>query len=259
VLYTIFNWVQAFPKARINVIAISNTLDLPERGLNHRVSSRLGTNRLTFQPYDHKEIEEIIKYRISECSAIKDEAIQLAARKVASVSGDLRKSLDFLRRAIEIALEEAERDSTAAKDVQLTFHHVNEAVQESMYSIRVQYCLSMSKHEDLLFRAIVNDMEATGTEEATFYDVLHEYYKLCNAQCVEALSSSLAFHVLMQMASAHIAILSSDAGELSRKVQLGFALHEAQFCIRQMDLRLNNPPKTGVTPLKEKMMNLRFD
>ncbi len=58
----------------------------------------------------------------------------------------------------------------------------------------------MSVHEYLLFRAIVTDMEATCTEEATFYHILHEYYKLCNARCVEALSSSLAFHVLMQMA-----------------------------------------------------------
>lgn len=40
VIYDIFNWT-ANSQARVNVIAISNTLDLPERMLNPRISSRL--------------------------------------------------------------------------------------------------------------------------------------------------------------------------------------------------------------------------
>jgi hypothetical protein len=34
--------------------------------------------------------------------------------------------------------------------------------------------------------------------------------------------------------------LSSEAGEMNRKIQLGFSLPEAQFCVRQLDLRKNN-------------------
>ncbi|KAI1715017.1 ATPase family associated with various cellular activities (AAA) domain-containing protein [Ditylenchus destructor] len=95
-------------ESRVNVIAISNTLDLPERTLSARVSSRLGDNRLCFQPYNVKEITDIIEYRISNCEAIGKDAIVFGARKEASLSGDLRKALDLIRRAIEIAIEECE-------------------------------------------------------------------------------------------------------------------------------------------------------
>jgi origin recognition complex subunit 1 len=40
VVYTIFNWA-ATPEAKVSIIAISNTLDLPERALSQRVASRL--------------------------------------------------------------------------------------------------------------------------------------------------------------------------------------------------------------------------
>ena len=43
---------------------------------------------------------------------------------------------------------------------------------------------------------------------------------------------------------------------MNRRVQLGFPLSEAQFCIRQMDLKDNNP--TGVTPLKKGYEKLRI-
>lgn len=40
VIYTVFNW-SAMQDSRVNVIAISNTLDLFERSLSQRISSRV--------------------------------------------------------------------------------------------------------------------------------------------------------------------------------------------------------------------------
>ena len=42
--------------SRLVVLAIANTMDLPERIMMNRVSSRLGLTRLTFSPYTHDQL-----------------------------------------------------------------------------------------------------------------------------------------------------------------------------------------------------------
>ncbi|KHJ98938.1 ATPase, AAA family [Oesophagostomum dentatum] len=104
-IYDIFNWT-AVESARVSVMAIANTLDLPERMLSQRVTSRIGAARICFQPYEFQEIEQIIHDRLKgSTNAVDEGAVQIAARKVAAVTGDLRKAMDLLRRAIEIAIE----------------------------------------------------------------------------------------------------------------------------------------------------------
>ena len=41
VMYNFFNW-PSLPGSKLIVIAVANTMDLPERVLNQKVSSRLG-------------------------------------------------------------------------------------------------------------------------------------------------------------------------------------------------------------------------
>lgn len=47
VMYDYFHW-PASPHARLIVIAVANTMDLPERILTNRVSSRLGRVQVVF-------------------------------------------------------------------------------------------------------------------------------------------------------------------------------------------------------------------
>jgi origin recognition complex subunit 1 len=100
----------------------------------NRVSSRVGLTRLTFSPYNHQQLQEIVAARLA---GIKDkrwliyhfcylvysalgltvfdkDAIQLVARKVASLSGDARRALDICRRAVEIAQAEVDRPAVLA-------------------------------------------------------------------------------------------------------------------------------------------------
>lgn len=66
--------------AQLVVITIANTMDLPERVLMSRVTSRLGLTRVTFQPYNHKQLQEIVITRLKDIDIFKSEAIQLIAR-----------------------------------------------------------------------------------------------------------------------------------------------------------------------------------
>ena len=68
----------------------------------NRVASRIGLTRLTFSPYTHQQLQEIVTARLSGLSVFDKDAIQLVARKVASLSGDARRALDICRRATGI-------------------------------------------------------------------------------------------------------------------------------------------------------------
>lgn len=81
---------------------------------------------MTFQPYTHKQLKEILMSRLADLRAFQADAVQLVARKVAALSGDARRALDICRRATEIA----ERDAASANDAQVTMKEVNNAVQE---------------------------------------------------------------------------------------------------------------------------------
>ncbi|PWY83112.1 P-loop containing nucleoside triphosphate hydrolase protein [Aspergillus sclerotioniger CBS 115572] len=111
VMYNFFNW-PALRHSRLIVLAVANTMDLPERTLSNKISSRLGLTRITFPGYKHTDLMEIISTRLANVpgNIVDADAIQFASRKVAAVSGDARRALDICRRAVEIA----EQDSEAA-------------------------------------------------------------------------------------------------------------------------------------------------
>ncbi|KAL4939988.1 hypothetical protein BDV06DRAFT_27966 [Aspergillus oleicola] len=112
VMYNFFNW-PALRHSRLIVLAVANTMDLPERTLSNKISSRLGLTRITFPGYTHTNLMEIITTRLASIpgNIVDSDAIQFASRKVAAVSGDARRALDICRRAVEIA----EQSSFAAE------------------------------------------------------------------------------------------------------------------------------------------------
>ncbi|XP_033222772.1 origin recognition complex subunit 1 [Belonocnema kinseyi] len=79
VVYNLLDW-PTYKASRLVVITIANTMDLPERVLMGRVTSRLGLTRLTFQPYSHLQLMEIVKTRLKDSEAFKSEAIELVSR-----------------------------------------------------------------------------------------------------------------------------------------------------------------------------------
>lgn len=65
--------------------------------------SRLGKAKVVFAPYKSDQIEAIVKDRLAGLPQVFDNfAIRLAARKIATVSGDVRRALEVLRQAAEI-------------------------------------------------------------------------------------------------------------------------------------------------------------
>ncbi|OMJ25364.1 Origin recognition complex subunit 1, partial [Smittium culicis] len=105
IMYNLFDWPTR-PKSNLIVITVANTMDLPERMLQHKISSRLGLKRINFMPYSHEQLTKIVTSRIGDSLVFEPDAVQLCARKIGAVSGDARRALDVCRRAVEIVQNE---------------------------------------------------------------------------------------------------------------------------------------------------------
>ena len=148
-MYNLFDWPTR-PQAKLVVLAIANTMDLPERIMMNRVASRLGLTRITFQPYTHKQLQEIVLSRLKGVRAFDQDAIQLAARKVAALSGDARRALDICRRATELAEAEG-----SGKDCLVGMKHMDSALQEMQSSPKIVAMRHASLQEKLFLRGII--------------------------------------------------------------------------------------------------------
>ncbi|CAH2042138.1 unnamed protein product, partial [Iphiclides podalirius] len=153
VLYSIMEWA-AHDSALLTVLAVANTMDLPERALAARVASRLGLTRLTFAPYTHTQLQSIVATRLAGANVTPD-AVQLIARKVAAVSGDARRALALCSRALELGGERA------------GLAEVQRALAEAASSAAVRAIRACSPAERLMLRAVAAEVERTGSDETT--------------------------------------------------------------------------------------------
>lgn len=87
-LYNLFEWPLR-QGSRLALIAVANTMDLPER-LLPRIASRLGGRRLVFQPYNRPQLTVIVNQRLEDVSLahiFAPNAINMACSKVGSLKG----------------------------------------------------------------------------------------------------------------------------------------------------------------------------
>jgi cell division control protein 6 len=111
VLYTLFDWPR-LEGSRVVVVGICNTLDFTTRSLKRFQSLKVKSiESINFQPYSKDQVKGIIASRLPTLSdgslLVKENALELCARKVASFSGDIRKAFHVIRRSIEVAENEA--------------------------------------------------------------------------------------------------------------------------------------------------------
>ncbi|KAG5185671.1 hypothetical protein JKP88DRAFT_348233 [Tribonema minus] len=94
---------------RLVIIAIANTLNLTDRYVP-LIQSRVRTRRLPFRPYTRQEVELIVQDRLGEVDAFERDAVGIVSRKVAVISGDIRRAMQLCRRSLELCLERVDRE-----------------------------------------------------------------------------------------------------------------------------------------------------
>ena len=202
VMYNFFNW-PGLRHSRLIVLAVANTMDLPERTLSNKISSRLGLTRILFPGYTHEQLQEIIRSRLSHVpdNIVDPDAIQFASRKVAAVSGDARRALDICRRAVEIAEAESiaaenpllatpsksarrkEKNGAAfgherPKGGKVTIATVKQAINEATSSPLQQYLKALPLAAKVFLAALLARTRRSGINECVLGDVVEEAKRL---------------------------------------------------------------------------------
>ena len=226
VLYNLFEW-PTNKAANLTVLAIANTMDLPERIMINRVSSRMGLTRITFSPYTHEQLSEIVAARLSGLEeAFNCDAVKLVARKVSSLSGDARRALDICRRAAEIA----QRDKAPGVGmVQVTAAHAEMFSTPKMAMVR-----NCSPWQKMMLQAISMVFTKTGIEEATFGRV-HEVLKELSAlDGYKAMSVTQAHALLSSLVSMRLVLAEPNkSGRLDLKIRLNISLDDVSFALKK--------------------------
>lgn len=227
VLYSIMEWA-AHNTALLTVLAVANTMDLPERALAARVASRLGLTRLTFPPYSHTQLQKIVIMRLAGANVTAD-AVQLIARKVAAVSGDARRALALCTRALELAGPEG----AGLKEVQ-------QALGEAASSAAVRAIKQCSPAERLMLRAVAAEVERTGSDETTISRALltaaaivaldGRPYK--SAPSIRAPTTSQAQAICARLASLRLLLIEPKPSE--PRLLLNISADDVHYATRQI-------------------------
>ncbi|BGP29916.1 Origin recognition complex, subunit 1 [Rhodotorula toruloides] len=187
VLYNFFNWPHV-PHSRLVVLAVANTMDLPERELSGKIRSRLGTNRIPFQPYTWTELKRILEARLAlvdPSSAAKskstplfdDVALQKIAKSVAGISGDARKALDVARRtldrvALRLSKEGKSLDELEQGKVKCSIQDATQAYNDMTRQGPAAFVRKLSTQSKVLLLAVAQCVRRAGVPEVELDTVL---------------------------------------------------------------------------------------
>ncbi|XP_037781612.1 LOW QUALITY PROTEIN: origin recognition complex subunit 1-like [Penaeus monodon] len=239
VMYNLFDW-PCRPGSKLIVVAIANTMDLPERIMINRVASRLGLTRMTFQPYTHKQLQEIVLSRLLGINAFDPDAVQLVARKVAAVSGDARRALDICRRATEIAETKtmppspmkSPMKSPVKRNALVGMLHVDQALKEMFTSPKITAIRSCSLMEKNVLRAVVSEFLRTGLEEAVFVRVLDQYNSLCRFDGVEPSTMSEVMCIVNRLTSQRLILTEHSRNDLNLRLRLNISTDDVNYALQ---------------------------
>ncbi|XP_066599778.1 origin recognition complex subunit 1 [Prorops nasuta] len=223
VVYNILDWPMK-ECAQLVVITIANTMDLPERVFKGKVTSRLGFTRLTFEPYNHKQLQEIVSARLKDIMAFKSEAIQLIARKVSAMSGDARRALDICRRAAEI--------TEARNGEKVSIDDVNVALSEMIASTKVQFIKNCSEMEQNFLQSLCAEITRTGVEEVIFKNILRQLQSICSFKGIKMPTVTETLGLCMNLSASRILICEHSKADIYQKVLLNVSTDDVYYALQ---------------------------
>ncbi|NXJ62090.1 ORC1 protein, partial [Rostratula benghalensis] len=227
VMYNLFDWPTQ-KHSKLIILAIANTMDLPERIMMNRVASRLGLTRMSFQPYTYKQLQQIISSRLNSVKAFEEDAIQLVSRKVAALSGDARRCLDICRRATEIC-EFASQKRTPEV---VRMAHVTEAIDEMFSSPYINAIRNASLHEQIFLRAILAEFQRAGVEEATVQQVYQQHVALCRMEGLQRPTVSEIMAVCSNLGACRLLLVESSTKYLHLRVRLNVSQDDVMYALK---------------------------
>lgn len=142
VFYNLFDWPTSY-KSKMILITIANAMDLPERFMRGRINSRIGWNKIVFEPYSSDHLASILKARLGPALLAKcfdTNAILIATKRIGKTTGDARRILDTCCLAMDEAISNKQPKVTAS-----IVDHVGFQNLDKMKSQYVKSCTALEK------------------------------------------------------------------------------------------------------------------
>nr|XP_061791219.1 origin recognition complex subunit 1-like [Nerophis lumbriciformis] len=228
VMYNLFDWPTR-RHSHLVVLAIANTMDLPERIMMNRVASRLGLTRMSFQPYGFKQLQQIIMSRLNKVKAFEEDALQLVSRKVAALSGDARRCLDICRRATELC-EHSTAENNTTRLVRM--NHVMDALNETFSSSYITAIKCASVQERLFLRAVIAEFRRLGLEEATLQQVFIQHQALCRVEGLQPITVSEVLAVCHRLGACRLLLLETSRLGILQRVRLNVSQDDVFYALK---------------------------
>ncbi|XP_039175980.1 origin recognition complex subunit 1 [Crotalus tigris] len=228
VMYNLFDWPTE-KNAKLIVLAIANTMDLPERIMMKRVASRLGLTRMSFQPYTYKQLQQIVSSRVNQLKAFEEDAVQFISRKVAALSGDARRCLDICRRSTEICELDCKRGVSGL----VNMAHVMQAVDEMFSSPYINAIRNGSLQEQIFLKATIAEFHRLGLEEATIQQIFHQHIALCRIEGLPVPTVSDIMAISSRLGACKLLLVESHAKYLGMRVRLNVSQNDVMYALKQ--------------------------
>ncbi|KAI5477041.1 origin recognition complex subunit 1 [Pseudohyphozyma bogoriensis] len=185
VIYNFFNWPHV-PHSRLIVIAIANTMDLPEREMSGKIRSRLGSNRIPFPTYSWQELEAILEARLDGLDVFAPRALERIAKNVAAVSGDARRALDIARRTVE---KKDQSNLINGKTELCSMVEVQETAKEMTNYGSNAFVQQASLHQKVFLLALSQCIKRAGVPEVDLETVMTWHLDFLRQTAIEPVPS----------------------------------------------------------------------
>lgn len=251
VMYNFFNW-PTLANSRLIVVAVANTMDLPERMLSNKISSRLGLTRIQFPGYSYDQIKQIIESRLEDIpgKVVEKDAVEFASRKIASVSGDARRALDICRRAVELAepslqypVINGSTDTTEEENrYPVKISHIKQAINESINSPLYSFLRGLPVSSKIFLCAVLTRIRRSGVIDNSLADVLEETERLLRVSPESTKLTAVLFpgnkvrmagfhNALAELVESGILVQQSMRGERSANIRLATGEEEVKSAL----------------------------
>ncbi|KAJ3247618.1 Origin recognition complex, subunit 1 [Chytriomyces hyalinus] len=242
VIYNLFNWPRLADSPLI-MIAIANTMDLPERVFSHKINSRVGGTRLGFNAYTNAELVEIIESRVGTGGLINQDAVVFCAKKVAGMSGDARRALDICRKAIESLEEKKNIGPEAVKTYMnpltgyphVTIQLIRDVINDLFNPTVVPFIRNSSLHQQMFLLAIRKAMRKTGELDASFGDIADEHRAYCQPLSIKLPDTHLLQRICMHLYSTRLILMETGGkfGDPFQRIKLNVSENDLVVALKE--------------------------
>ncbi|KGN47092.1 cell division control protein 6 homolog B [Cucumis sativus] len=207
VLHDLF-MLTTFPFSRCILIGIANAIDLADRFLPRLQALNCKPQIVTYRAYSKEQILKILQQRLTRLPFVvfHSQALELCARKVAAVSGDMRKALCVCRNAIELLEVEIKASSkelnhddacdTSAppepvkrSESQIVrLDHMAVALAKTFKSPAVETIQSLPQHQQIILCSVVKLVRG-GKKDTTIGELNKSYIDMCKSTLIPPVGS----------------------------------------------------------------------